>query len=131
MSAHIFRVVARDGGGLMASATYQIMVLDENDNTPTFLGVTYIDLVLPEDTEVRSGCGMGVVGGCVFNDKCLRRKVIVHWSCSIMRLGSCSLPHTHTHMLDTCIQMVLVYIYIIIYSAACYKLDWSGGGDDP
>lgn len=36
----------------MASAAYEIRVLDENDNTPTFLGATYVNLMLPENTEV-------------------------------------------------------------------------------
>lgn len=50
-----------------ATAEYNISVLDENDNTPTFLNETFVEVVLPEDAPVSGVCvhgrGQHSVGG--------------------------------------------------------------------
>ena len=55
---HHFDVTVTDGDGRQAMASYNILVLDENDNTPTFLSETYVEVLLPEDAPVSGGCGM-------------------------------------------------------------------------
>lgn len=56
MSAHMFEVTVQSGE-VTQSAMLHIVVLDENDNTPTFLNGSYFSLTVAEDQEVRGGCG--------------------------------------------------------------------------
>ena len=57
MSAHTFDITVMCGMTQCASALLRIMVSDENDITPTFLGSSYLSLSVAEDAEVRGGCG--------------------------------------------------------------------------
>lgn len=64
MALHTFQVSASTTNGttITRSTCYSVTVLDENDNAPTFLGPTFHELTLPEDTVVSSGRGWrGVV----------------------------------------------------------------------
>ncbi len=62
-------LVARDGEGLEGMATYLVTILDQNDNTPTFINGTYFNITIREDAEVRVGVvwvlwgGVGVIWG--------------------------------------------------------------------
>lgn len=62
MSSHMFEVTVQCEMDILcpmqsASAMLHIMVLDENDNTPTFLDSSYFSFMVTEDTEVRDRCG--------------------------------------------------------------------------
>lgn len=53
MSMHMFTATAI-GSGTIA---FEITVLDENDNTPTFREGIYFNITVSEDAVVSSGCG--------------------------------------------------------------------------
>lgn len=60
---HRVTVTAMDGGDLETSADYDIVILNENDNTPTFQDDSFYSFTVAEDLGVRKGVWLGTIGG--------------------------------------------------------------------